>query len=141
MTDLGREFDRFARYLGVERTSEPMRAYYARTVVRLAPAPEGQFEATLLRWAVRHPALVALADAYARRLLPFGVLRRRLVLTLAILESSPPSYTQMHTSVRASGLVTWWWLAVAGVRAVVVALLAVAVFAPAHAVHALGKRP
>jgi hypothetical protein len=62
-------------------------------------------EPTLLRMASTHPLLTRLADAYSRVFLPESLLRRRLVLLLAIVEST--SLSQAALSSRGSrGL--WW---------------------------------
>ena len=50
------------------------------------------FDNLLVRVASAHPALTRLADSYARMFVPKGLLRKKLVLLLAILETSAPSY-------------------------------------------------
>ena len=49
----------------------------------------GRFDVRLTAIARRHPLLAVTADAYARMFAPRGLLRKKLVLLLAILETSP----------------------------------------------------
>lgn len=141
MTDPAREFAVFARYLGMRQPSAAMVAYYARSVAQAAAPTTTAFDRALTRWAARHPAVTALADAYARRVLPYGLLRCRLALVLAILESAPPSFTIMHASDPRPAWRAWIELAACGFRAIGTAIVAVVLFAPLHLVHHLGKRP
>jgi len=53
---------------------------------------DSRLDRLLLASAARSPRLAGLADAYARFASPAGPLRRRLVLLIAILESTAPSY-------------------------------------------------
>jgi hypothetical protein len=50
------------------------------------------FDNLLVRVAGAHPTLTRLADSHARIFAPKGLLRKKLVLLLAILETSAPSY-------------------------------------------------
>lgn len=52
----------------------------------------GGFGRMLTRIARTHPSLARSADAYARLFAPRSLLRRKLVLLLAILETSAPTY-------------------------------------------------
>jgi hypothetical protein len=44
------------------------------------------------------PLLVRIADAYARWLRPFGPLRRRVILMLAILENAPDTAPELNSA-------------------------------------------
>ena len=50
-----------------------------------------RFDDLLLRVARVHPVLTKLADSYARLFVPNALLRKKLILLLAILETSPLS--------------------------------------------------
>jgi hypothetical protein len=54
--------------------------------------PPDDLDQLLLAVARRSPWLTRIADAYARRARPTGILRQKLVLQLAVLESSPPAH-------------------------------------------------
>jgi hypothetical protein len=90
----------------------------------------------IIAFAKIHPAATRIADCYAALFLREGVLRRKLVVLLAILESCAPSYSRLDNvdetlpslmvlsmikSVCASGLLL---------------LIAVLTFLPAHALFA-----
>ena len=94
MGSLVRECHVFARYLaGVEPTPYIIEAYTRshRHLPALA-APPDALDDLLLGGARRSPFLAGLSDAYARRARPTGILRQKLTLMLAILESSPPAH-------------------------------------------------
>lgn len=63
---------------------------------------QGRFGSLLVGLASAHPSLTKLADTYARIFAPRSVLRKKLVLLLAILESSAPTH-HYFDSVDASG--------------------------------------
>ena len=50
-----------------------------------------RFDFFLIRVARTHKSITTVADAYARFFVPAGLLRKKLVLLLAILETCPPS--------------------------------------------------
>jgi hypothetical protein len=51
-----------------------------------------RFDRFLVRVAGTHPVLTRVADSYARMLAPQALLRKKLILLLAILETSPPTH-------------------------------------------------
>lgn len=55
----------------------------------------GRFDARLTAIARRHPVLTVMADAYARIFVPRGLLRKKLVLLLAIIETSPVLFREV----------------------------------------------
>jgi hypothetical protein len=67
------------------------------------PQPADRFERLLLAASRRGPFLARVADAYASRFLKYGVLRKKLVLTLALLECSPATFAALD-EVAAPGL-------------------------------------
>ncbi len=90
---LERECRALASYL-IGRLPEPyVIEKYAEAHRRAAPYTSGdRFGRTLTRIARTHPALAKPADSYARLFAPRSLLRKKLVLLLAILETSAPSY-------------------------------------------------
>ena len=53
----------------------------------------------MLLGAARHGSfLLRCADSYARTLRPTGMLRQKLVLTLAVLENSPPTHLRLNSA-------------------------------------------
>jgi hypothetical protein len=53
------------------------------------------FDAVLVMFARKSPWLARMADAYARRARPHGMLRQKLTLLLAITENAPPHYRDL----------------------------------------------
>ncbi len=51
-----------------------------------------RFDFFLIRAARTHRSITTIADAYARMFVPAGLLRKKIVLLLAILEAFPPSF-------------------------------------------------
>ena len=66
-------------------------AHVGNTAVTLTP--KTPFDAFLLRIALTCPLLMKTVDGYSALLLKRSVLRKKLVLLLAILECSPPTHT------------------------------------------------
>jgi hypothetical protein len=93
---LERECEVFARYL----VGRPPSAYVRRNYLAghdagvLDRAERGVLDAVLVRVAAGGPTAARVADAYARVFDRGAVLRRKLVLLLAILESSPPTHAE-----------------------------------------------
>lgn len=86
------------------------------------------FERVLLDHATRGPIRARLADAYARRLFPRGNLRKKLVLLLAILETSPGFHRDVDLVPARSQVSALLTLATVGTTAVVVTLLGLMCF-------------
>lgn len=82
-------------------------------------AAKDPFDAFVLRFALTHRFCTRLADAYARVFRPGSVLRMKLILLLAILESCPPTYRMIDIPVGGSRLLLLIRLAVRGGVAVV----------------------
>ena len=90
----------FSRYLaGVEATPYLVEAYTRghRHLPALKAEPDA-LDQLLLRFARGAPWRARLADAYARRARPTGILRQKLVLQLAVLESSPPAHAWINSA-------------------------------------------
>jgi hypothetical protein len=80
----------FTRLLaGVPASDYVIRQYIKAHSVRPDLGRASGFERRLVADAAAGPVWARLADGYARRMSPRGVLRKKLVLLLAILETSP----------------------------------------------------
>lgn len=128
---LAREFVTFARYLGTP--SPPATGVEAYT--RAAPGagtPTDRLDRWLLALARGPAPACALADAYARVARPYGQLRRRLVLALAVLESSADTHAAYDTAIASRPLVAWLALGVAGTGWLLRTAAALALLGPLH---------
>jgi hypothetical protein len=92
---LERECRTFTRYLaGREASPYVVQKYCDAHPVPLA-SPADPFERRLMTVAQWHPVAALVADAYARFFAPYGPLRKKLVLLLAILETSPRFFREL----------------------------------------------
>lgn len=124
---LGEECRVFTRYLTGRDPSPYILAKYvdAHRVLPGLSAPEPR-EAWTVRWAAGSPLRARLADAAARRRDPRGLLRRKLVLLLAILETAPETHALIDrtpASSLAGALVTLAWTGLVGVAVTVAGLI------------------
>lgn len=125
----------FARFLaGVEATP-----YVVTSYARLLPsanvsaaAAERRVERALLAVARTSVPAVHIADSYARFFLPRSLLRRRLVLLLAVMENSPLTERPLNTAYVASPASIVWRLGMIGMGSVASLAIGVLVFAPVH---------
>ncbi len=87
---LAAECELFCRYLSAGApTPYVLGKYAAACELRGTRAGSGELDRRLLAFARRGPTATRIADVFARFLAPRSDLRRRLVLLLAILESTP----------------------------------------------------
>jgi len=99
--ELRRECEVFCRLLADRPPNDSVIGSYVRGHQRIpylaAPGPTGgeRLLLAVARWG-RLPA--RLADTYSRFLHPISPLRQKLVLLLAILESTPPYHTRLNTA-------------------------------------------
>jgi len=95
-TALERECHVLARYLGGRAPSRYVVERYLRAHETgvLEAQPRG-FDRTLVRFAGAHPLAARIADAHARLFAPRSALRDKLVLLLALLETSAPSHRRI----------------------------------------------
>jgi len=101
MIQLARECETFCRYLiRNQPTDYVVRKYqeYHSTKIQLFEAVS-LFDRSVLKFARLHPATTLLVDAYCRWFCRHSVLRRKLFLTLAILECCAPSYREIDSVV------------------------------------------
>jgi hypothetical protein len=138
-SSLARECGVFACYLtGIAPTPYILKKYAEAQRKNTACSSSGQFDRLLLRFARLHPASTKLADAYARLLAPASALRKRLVLLLAILESTPLSESFLERPDSRNGLALALKAAWKGLGFVLALLFALFLLFPLHAV--LGGR-
>lgn len=104
---------------------------YARGHVSLPLAPVQGFDAVLMHVARGGPTLTRIADAYARLFARRAILRRKLTLLLAILESAPPTDGAFGPIVTSAPAVLAR-LALAGVAAVLFTAAGVVMIGPLH---------
>jgi hypothetical protein len=126
----------FSRYLaGVEPTPYLVEAYTRghRHLPALTAPPDAVDE--LLLGGARLGALSTwLADAYARRARPTGILRQKLTLMLAVLESSPPAHRWVNGAATGPVLLVLArvaWAVIMGALALVVGAV---LYGPLHLV-------
>jgi len=137
---LGRECDVFCCYLtGQPATSFLMEKYVAAHARDARYQQQTGFDRVLLQMACIHPALAQLADSYASVCARTSLLRKKLVLLVAILESSAPAhgFTQQITDTPAASVI----LRMAG-RGMLFALrlvLAAIVLLPVQFLFAVGR--
>lgn len=112
---------------------------YVRGHASLPLSPQPGFDRALLSLARSGPLLARAADAYARIFARRAVLRRKLTLLVAILESSAPS-DQAFAPIAASATGTLLRMAVAGCAAVGFTIAGVMLLGPLHLVSRLGAR-
>lgn len=139
--ELEGEFAVFAEYLGAPLVDHRLSAAYARAHQSLRNVADDRLDAWLLALARGGATRCALADCYARRTRPFGLLRRKLVLSLAVLESMPQTHAAFDTAVTSSALAAWSSLVASGVRWGFTTAIAIVLCLPAHLLLAITPAP
>jgi hypothetical protein len=109
---------------------------------KVSPAFSGgnRFDDLLVRVAAERPALTKLADSYARIFTPTGLLRKKLVLLLAILETSGPSYHLIDASAKGGQVVLMFQLLIKGILFGLNLIAGAIVFLPMQMIFASGQR-
>lgn len=113
------EFARLARYLGTRSPAAAATAAYLEAHPSAVAVPADRLDRWLVAMARRSGIGCALADSYARLARPHGLLRRKLVLALAVLESSATSHADYDSARTSNTLSAWmaivgrgtWWAA------------------------------
>jgi hypothetical protein len=103
---LGRECERFTAYLVGEAASERVLDAYTRAHAAGVVDPSGgvtAFDRALVRFAGHGSFCARAADAHGRVFAPGGLLRRKLVLLVAILETDPRGRPLVDTVSARSG--------------------------------------
>lgn len=103
--------------------------------VALSAEPVGtddRFDEWLVTFAARHRTLTGLADAYARFARPYGRLRRRLTLMLALLETHGATHAAYDRAQSSSLGGAWLAIGAAGLGWAARTILATLICGPAH---------
>lgn len=138
---LAREFGILARYLGTATPDATTTAAYVRAHASVG-AVSDPLDAWLVAVARRSTLGCALADAYARLARPRGALRRKLVLAMAVLESTRRTHADYDTALSSSLVSAWLALVALGTAWAARTVVALVVFAPLHlAARASGRGP
>jgi hypothetical protein len=138
---LARECQVFTALLAGRPADDYVFAKYTEAHQNCPALSDGQrFDGFLIAFARRNGFFARLADAHARIFAPRSLLRRKLVLLLAILETCPP-YHRLVGEVEAAhpawvGLAIVWSVATAVLRLLMAAVL----FLPVQAVLGLIER-
>ena len=127
-----REARTFASYLGSPSFPSEISDRYRQAIADWRSGPPDRFDAWLVRFAVKGPAFTALADSYARVARPYGDLRRRLTLMLALLETHGATHGVYDRARPSSAAAAWLALAGAGTMWALRSVLAALICAPAH---------
>jgi hypothetical protein len=115
-------------------------AQYAKAHDHLPLAPGGAFDRRMMAFAALGPWAARAADAYARTFAKSAVLRRKLVVLTAILESSAP-HDAAYAPVEASPAGIVARLALVGIAFLLALLAGILVLAPLRLVTAItGER-
>ena len=135
------ECEVFARYL-LSCTPAPyvVRKYSAAHHVSAVFSTGSRFDNLLVRIASVHPALTRLADSYARIFAPGALLRKKLVLLLAILETSAPSCYLIEAVDSGGKLVLLVGLFVKGMAFILSLMAGAIVFLPLQMILASNQR-
>ncbi|MFZ5622805.1 MAG: hypothetical protein ACOY71_00060 [Gemmatimonadota bacterium] len=136
---LAQEADAFCRALVDRAPSDYVLRKYVEGHQSLPDQPVDPLDRHLLAIAQRGPFAARQADAYARFARPAGLLRRKLILLVAILESAPDTAAELNQADDAGPLITLARLAVAAASFAAVLLTAVARYAPVHVWQALTR--
>jgi hypothetical protein len=107
---LDKECRTFSRYLlGSEPTDYILRKYRSghESIPFRSRSQQSTFDSRLVVFAGKGKVRARMSDAYARMFFPHGTLRQKLVLLLAILETSPTSYAPLTRGGRGSTQAIW----------------------------------
>ena len=132
---LHRECQVFSRYLlGHPPDAYLQRKYYEASTAGEFADERGPFERLLLNLARRHPLLTRAVDIYARNFFPRALVRKKLILVLAIAEAWAPSYAELDRADGGGRLLFLVRLAARGMVSSLFLLLALLVLQPARLV-------
>jgi len=137
-TVVAREFATFARFLGSPAPGADAALAYRRAHAAAAAVKSDTFDRWLVAIARRSVLGCAVAESYARLARPHGLLRRKLVLTLAVLEFTPHEHTQYDTARPGAAPLAWLSLLGHGITWGAQTAVAVVFMAPLHLAAKLG---
>ena len=124
---------RLARYLAGAALDEQAVAHYVRWHAIGAPR-RAPVDRVLQRFSSFGRVGLALADAYAARFCRDGLLRRKLVLVLALLETTAPAFETVDRPVSSGPVGFWLRMIGRGASAVALTVAALVIIGPAHLV-------
>ena len=133
--ELEGEVESFSRALIGQSPSAYVALQYARAHACLPLDPAGSFDEHLVSFAALHPVATRAADAYSRLFARGTVLRRKLTVLAAILESTAP-HDAAFATVPGAPVVVVARLAAAGTGFALVLLLGVVVLTPLRLITA-----
>ncbi len=141
---LDRECRVFTRYLiGQQPTAYVLAKYadYHRASAAMADLAADRFDCFLVSMAASGPILARLVDSYTARFYKGSAVRKKLVLLLALLECSPPSFQYLDAADSAgTAAIVFRMLAQAGLSAIAL-LVSMLLFLPIHLVLAPAPGP
>jgi nucleoside-diphosphate-sugar epimerase len=137
---LANECGVFTRYLLTRDPDSYIVSHYAAASSARPLAPTSTFDRALLAFARMGPLSARLADSYASAFVRNAVLRKRLVLLLALLETRGPFHRDIDRAVPGSLPFLLARLSITTFAALVTLLVGSLILAPAHAVLAIAGR-
>ncbi len=134
VTELDRECEIFAQHLINQSVSEYLFEEYRRAHEKGGPLSNEptSFDNHVLRFARRGGWRLSVADAYARMFIPTGILRRKLVLAMALLENSADGADRFNLEKSVRPITGMFQIIGWGMRYVVLLIFGVALFGPRH---------
>lgn len=126
------EFGIFARHLAGAKGASYQQGKYIEAHEKRSLAPATGFDRFLLSVARLGPVGIWLADAYSGMFARKSIVRSKLVLTLALLECSPPTFALLDKPTRGGLWGALFATALRGVEFVLALLLGALVLAPAQ---------
>ncbi|MGH7712767.1 MAG: hypothetical protein ACREOG_15865 [Gemmatimonadaceae bacterium] len=126
----------FAAYLGTPRVPAEIVERYQHAI-QDRRVDDTRFDRWLGRFAAAHPLLTSVGDVYARIARPYGDLRRRLTLMLALLETHGATHARYDRAAPSHPAVAWLALAASAAAWGARAIIALLILAPLHAIASL----
>jgi hypothetical protein len=147
--ELERECRTYAQYLVGQAPSEYVVGKYvdfhgqSETAGPMEPAGPDRFDNFLVGISARGPLWARLADAYASRARQGSAVRKKLVVTLALLECAPPSAEVLDRVDAGGPLAALVRMALGGLRYALCLVISLAIFTPVRLSMAVrpGTRP
>lgn len=122
----------FGAYFGTSHLPPEVVARYEVALSAEPASTNDRFDEWLVTFAARHRTLTGLADAYARLARPYGRLRRRLTLMLALLETHGATHAAYDRAQSSSMAVAWLAIGATALGWAVRTLVAALICGPAH---------
>ncbi len=134
------ECQTFTRYLTGREATPYVIEKYRQLHAGIALGSADELDRKLVEVAARGPWRSQLADAFARRFRPFGPLRRKLALLLAVLEHSPEYYADMTHGTSGNRFIALLSMSFSGLRWLIFTLAGILRFLPAHIAAGRGNQ-